>query len=227
MAIRKVKRNSYTKIANPRRKKRRKKRKNGTHAGARRKTARRAYMKSNPKRKRRSTRKGGIRKTARKAYKRNPKMKGLVVAGVDMAPVAIGAAAAIALKSVFSVGFFKTGVLDKVANPTLKAALPSVGGILVGVLLHKMGKGYAKKIGGFTAAASLVLLIDDVAGKQIEGVFSKAGGSFHQYGGAWEQMNGAGDGMSGAFFESPKGLSGAYVMPKAGTAMFGGISNLG
>ena len=148
-------------------------------------------------------------------------MKGLVVAGVDMAPVAIGAAAAIALKSVFSVGMFKTGVLDKVQNPTLKAAIPSIGGILVGVLLHRMGKGYAKKIGGFTAAASLVLLIDDIAGAQISGVFSKTSGSFHQYGGAYEQYGG----MSGAYFESPKGLSGAYVMPKAGTAMFGGISN--
>jgi len=185
---------------------------------------------ANPRhRKRNGTRKGGRRKTARKAYKRrrrNP--TAMTLAGFPILDVAIGAAAAIALKTLVSNLKFvqdqtvKMGALGNAIVPGLV-----FGG---GWALHQYAKGQLKKIGKYVALTGLIMLIDDVAGAAIKGAVGKVPGltTSPAVGGAYGyvenpyKLTSAVSGLGGSYLSlDHTGVSGAYVDTPSGTGAFG------
>ena len=169
------------------------------------------------------------------------KNPGLVVAGVDMAPVAVGAVGAVAINQLFGrVDFLKKNVIGNLPAQAQPYA-PSLVAILSGVLLHAgASRGYLgpasdffERHSGYIAAAGLVLGLHQLTNQLIDKYGDKFGmsGAYGKVGmsGAYGRI----PNMGGAYLQTGKGgLQGAYVQTpgmngvKGGAGMFGGISNL-
>jgi len=167
------------------------------------------------------------------------KNPGLVVAGVDMAPVAIGAVGAVAVNQLFErVEFLKKNVLGRLPAQAQPFA-PSLVAILGGVLLHAgASRGlfggasdFFEKNSGYVAAAGLVIGLHKLTHQMLDKYAKKSAST----GGAYGHVNGAygRPSMNGAYLmtDQSSGMSGAYVQTpmsgvKGGAGAFGGISNL-
>lgn len=165
------------------------------------------------------------------------KNPGMVVAGVDMAPVAIGAVGAVAVNQLFErVDFLKKNVLEKVPKQAQPFA-PSLVAILGGVLLHAGAErgmfggasDFIARNSGYVAAAGLVIGLHKLTHQLLDKYAKKGGstaGAYGNVGGAYGSVK-----MNGAYIMTDQsGMSGAYVQTpmsgvRGGAGAFGGITN--
>ena len=259
MALKRLAGGSLTRVANPKKKKRKK----STRKGGVRKTARPAYMKKKKKAstkrrsvaakkaaaaRRRRSKTISFKKTVtvpvrgRKTKRRvkvpvkvrisaNP---GFTVAGLDMAPVAVGAAAALAINAAFTHVKFLNNIKTKLPKAAEPVA-PALIAILSGILIHEGAKRYAaagsywETLGGYVAAAGLVVGVNKLLEPQLNKWMSDMGGAhmggeyldYSGLGGAYLQTD-AGGNLKGAYVDVAPAVSGV----SGGAGMFAGINNL-